>query len=296
MVSYRHWPTVIFLRTAFLWLLIPLFMFLPVKPLAATYSIQSNSSDSSLPVVVIKEIMRRAGHQAVHLYEGRNDISQNRVFSDVENGELDIIWVMTNRTMEDRFMPVRIPIYRGILGMRLPLVRRDKISSLSQINSITDLRQFTAGQGKTWADTLILEANRIPVAKTLKYPNLFYMLEGGRFDYYPRGLYEPWSEIERFKELDLAVSPDILIRYKSPLYFFTSKQNRQLNGLINSVFDEMIADGSFNTLFFADPQVNEGLTKSNLEQRVIIDLDNPNLSAATPLDREELWFDPISGK
>ncbi|URQ89290.1 transporter substrate-binding domain-containing protein [Pseudoalteromonas sp. SCSIO 43101] len=152
---------------------------------------------------------------------------------------------------------------------------------------------MTAGQGKTWPDTKILKANQLPVVTTLKYPNLFPMLEGERFDYFPRGVNEPWDEIANHSELNLTVEPHLVIKYTAPLYFFVNKNNHTLHKQLNDALKEMIEDGTFNAMFLADSQVQMVLSKANLSSRRVIELDNPTLSSNTPNKNSPLWFNPF---
>ena len=75
------------------------------------------------------------------------------------------------------------------------------------------------------------------------------------------------------------------------IYFFTKKGD-PLAIKIERELEAMIASGEFEDLFFNDPDVREALDKSNIKERVTFDLRNPNLSPETPLERQELWFDP----
>ncbi|WP_204378449.1 substrate-binding periplasmic protein [Agaribacterium haliotis] len=252
-----------------------------------------NSRDHSLPAVVLRQVAQRLNMDYEHPYEDIERVSSARARSDLSSGDLDVIWDMSSLDMEQQFDAIHFPLYRGILGMRLALVRKDRSKIFAGVKNLRDLQQFQPGQGRTWADTAILEANGLSVVKTGKYQNLFPMLEGGRFDYFPRGLYEPWNEIRDHAELELSVEPNILIRYRAPLYFFVKKGNTRLHTMILSELEAMLLDGSYNELFFSDPAVKMGMENAHLRSRTIIDLDNPFLSPKTPLERKELWFDPL---
>ena len=54
----------------------------------------------------------------------------------------------------------------------------------------------------------------------------------------------------------------------------------------------MIADGSYQELFFNHPDIKDALDKANLPNRRVINLVNPGLTSKTPLNRPELLFDP----
>jgi len=259
-----------------------------------TIKLQSNSLDTSLPHKILLAAVKRANLTYVHPYENEVDVSNARILNDIKSGELDVMWSMTTQELEQDYQALYIPLFKGLLGMRLAIVKKQNETLFSKVKNLNDLRQFVAGQGKTWPDTKILEANNLTVAKTLKYPNLFYMLEGGRFDYFPRGINEPWDEIKRHQSLNLVVEPNILLRYRAPLYFFVNKQNHKLKKALETALNDMLIDGQFDQLFFEDSQVQAALNKASLKNRIIINIDNPLLSKATPLNKAELWFDPLT--
>lgn len=261
---------------------------------AEPIKLQSYSGDTSLPHKLLIEALNKANLDYIHPYESDKDISNARILNDVKIGQLDVMWSMTSQSLEQDYQAVYIPLFRGLLGMRLAIVTQKNKELFKHVSSIADLNRFRAGQGKTWPDTTILKENGLNVVTTLKYPNLFPMLEGGRFDYFPRGVNEPWDEIANYHDLNLTVDPYILLKYTAPLYFFVAKENTQLAQKLTQSLDKMIADGSFNRMFFDDSQVQMVLQKANLKQRLIIPLSNPNLSSITPLSRTELWFDPLN--
>lgn len=261
---------------------------------AETIKVQSYSGDTSLPYKLLKVAIERAGHDYVHPYESKKDVSNARILNDVKTGALDVMWSMTSADLEREYQAVYYPLFRGLLGLRLAIVPQQNYQLFAGVNSLADLKRFTAGQGKTWPDTKILEHNGLKVAKTLKYPNLFFMTEGERFDYFPRGINEPWDEIEDYPALNLTVEPNILLKYRAPLYLFVNKNNRKLHQELTDALEAMVQDGTFERMFLADAQVQKALSLGKVEDRVLIELENPLLSNNTPLDRTELWFDPLT--
>jgi hypothetical protein len=261
--------------------------------LSEPIKLQSYSGDTSLPHKLLIEALHKANLDYVHPYESDKDISNARILNDVKNGQLDVMWSMTSKYLEEDYQAIYIPLFRGLLGMRLAIVKQQNSELFKQVTTLSDLKKLTAGQGKTWPDTTILKANGLNVVTTLKYPNLFPMLEGDRFDYFPRGVNEPWDEIVNHKTLNLTVDPYVLLKYTAPLYFFVAKENTQLANQLTHSLNRMIGDGSFSAMFFNDSQVQMVLNKAHLDQRTVIPLNNPNLSAKTPLSRAELWFEPL---
>jgi len=222
------------------------------------------------------------------------DRSPARVIEDVRSGDLDLLWGSADRQIESTLLPVRIPLYKGLLGHRIFLIHEDNQAKFNNIRTLADIKRagISFGQGATWADTLVLEHNGLDVVRVNKYPSLFYMVDGGRYDAFPRGLQEPWGEVESWSELDLAVEQQLMLVYRMPFYLFVSPENPQLAADLEEGFNRAIANGSFDEYFLNDPTVQDAIGKANIQNRIAIELDNPTLPPLTPVDRPELWLDP----
>ncbi|MEI8634177.1 hypothetical protein P4S72_23305 [Vibrio sp. PP-XX7] len=154
-----------------------------------------------------------------------------------------------NPDVEKRLQTVRIPVLKGLLGHRIFIIRAADQNRFAQINTLAELKQLKAGQGTFWGDTQVLKKANIPVVTTIKYANLFPMLEGGRFDYFPRAVHEPWVEVASRPELNLVVDKHILLIYPFAMYFYVNKSNTVLHNQIYKGFEIAIKDGSFDKLF-----------------------------------------------
>lgn len=245
--------------------------------------------------VYAKGLLKLALSKVPTQYEWDESIpntTETRIVQMLEDGQMDIVWYATTEELERRLQPIRIPMYRGLLGYRVLMIKRGTQHEFNHIKTLEDLQEITLGQGRFWADTEVLTSNGLNVVKVLKYEGLFFMLDGDRFDAFPRGVHEPWSEIASRPELALEVEKNLLIAYTNPFYFFVSRSNPQLAQDLEEGLRIAIEDGSFNEYFFNDPTVQDVVNKANLESRTIIRLDNPALPKATPLDETHLWFDP----
>jgi hypothetical protein len=221
------------------------------------------------------------------------DFTQARVNEEVRiGGLLDLAWTSSGAEMEATVLPIRIPLFKGLLGYRILIINKYDQPKFDRIKTLEDLKQLTFGQGRTWADTRILESNGFTVIKTNKYPSLFHMVEGGRFDAFPRGVHEPFGELAQRPDMDLTVEKNLMLAYKMPFYFFVSRNNPTLAADIETGLNRAIADGSFDETFMNAPSVRDVIEKANMKNRRVFYIDNPTLSKETPLDRQELWFDP----
>ncbi|XOV78521.1 MAG: diguanylate cyclase [Aestuariibacter sp.] len=217
-------------------------------------------------------------------------VNQERLKTMLNEGSLSVMWIGTSAEIERQFHPIRIPVFKGLLGHRIFIIRKGDQARFSQVNSFSDLLKLKAGQGRFWSDTPILESAGIPVVKPVKYPNLFHMLDGDRFDYFPRAVHEPWAEVQN-SPLNITVEKELMLVYPMPLYMFTSKNNTALADVIQAGLRRGIDDGTFDRLFLANPAIREALELTNMAERKIFRINNPGLSAATPLDDKSLWFD-----
>lgn len=220
------------------------------------------------------------------------DMTQVRMVENTLNNTLDIIWAGTSRDLEEQLEMVRVPIYKGLLGHRFLIIRKGDQAKFDRVKNIDDLRQIPLGQGTAWADTKILEANGLKVVKTMKYQNLFYMLDGARFDAFPRAVFEPFAEVDKRPELNLTVEKRLMLVYRYDFFLFVNKEKKKLARDLELGLKRAIEDGSFDKVFNSSPSVQEAIAKGDLGNRIVIPLNNPLITDQVPVDQTELWIDP----
>ncbi|OUR77533.1 hypothetical protein A9Q77_03400 [Marinomonas sp. 42_23_T18] len=218
-------------------------------------------------------------------------MNQSRALKSLEyKDNIDVVWTMTSIEREGLFKAIRIPLLKGLLGYRIFIIRKGTQETFSKVKTLENLKELTAGQGVSWPDMKILKANGFSVVGSTGYSTLFSMLEGGRFDYFPRGVNEPWAEIKAHQEKNLEVEKTLIIQYPAPIYFFVNKDNHKLAFRIERGLRIAIADGSFERLFRKHPANKEIFSLANIQGRRIFRLDNPLLPSQTPLHDESLWY------
>lgn len=205
-------------------------------------------------------------------------LSKDAQYQAALHGTIAIFWGGTSPEQEETFIPVRIDGYRGLMSLRFMIVREEDVSRFSQVTELSQLRQISMGQGRGWKDGDILRSAGFKVELSSKKKGLFHMLEGGRFDAFPRGATEAWTEAEANKDLQLAVEKHLIIRYPLPTYFFVNKNRNQLAQDIERGLKSALKDGEFDRFFYSSDRVQRFLQQANLQQRKIIDLDNPFLT------------------
>ena len=217
-------------------------------------------------------------------------MNQERQILELEAGRtIDVAPVPSSAEREARLLAVYIPINRGVLGLRLGLVRKGDAARFAGVNTLDDLKRLRLAQGQYWPDTEILRANGIPVITGPSYDGLFKMLVGSRFDYFPRSVLEIWNEQANNAET-LEVEPRIALHYPYyTSYYMLNRGNTRLAEIIRQGMEKALADGSFDRLF--ERHHGESLRRAQLDKRVIIELKNPRVTPGTPVNRPELWYD-----
>ncbi|HSC67387.1 MAG TPA: diguanylate cyclase [Cellvibrio sp.] len=273
-----------------------LFMLVTSPTIAAGKVIRVNDFSDPNAAYAIKMLKLAIAHSDNPDYQlevRKEDFTQARINEEVRTeGLLDLCWASSDAQIEQQLHPIRIPLFKGLLGYRIFIIKKNDQAKFDKVQTLDDLKKLTVGQGRTWADGRILEANGFKVIKTNKYPSLFYMVEGGRFDAFPRGVHEPFSELEARPKLNLTIEKNLMVYYQMPFYLFVSPNNRTLAKDLETGFERAIANGEFDKVFYNDKAIQDVLQKANMKNRKVFKLENPLLSKETPVSRKELWFDP----
>ena len=57
----------------------------------------------------------------------------------LDSHTLDVMWGATKNSYEQRMLPIRIPLFKGLLGHRLFIIRSD---NQSKFNKVSDIRKL----------------------------------------------------------------------------------------------------------------------------------------------------------
>lgn len=212
-----------------------------------------------------------------------------RRLKNLNQGELDVIWSMTTEQKEIDMLPIRIPIFKGLIGFRVMVIQDIKQQALSHTTSTQQLKNMLALQGKDWLDADILRANGFKVETSDWYASLYKGLNKGLYDYFPRSVLEPWTELQTHQYANLVVEKQHLLYYPTAMYYFVQKDNQVLAQRIEFGLNQAIEDGSFDHLLYNYPAHLNALSKSNINSRIVHKLSNPFLPKSVPLADKRLW-------
>lgn len=208
-----------------------------------------------------------------------------------ENREVNIVWSMTDSQREKELTPIRIPIAKGLIGLRVFAVSTDKKSKFDNILSLNDMRRLVPIQGEEWPDTKILQANGFNVFTVPDYREAYAMIIQGKGDFFPRSVMEINAELQaQGSSKGLHLEENFALYYPTAMYYFVSASNKIFANLIETGLKRAIDDGSFEALF--QSTYSPILASLDIDERKIFTLENPLLPIETPLNNEKLWYKP----
>lgn len=247
----------------------------------------------SYPALVLQLTLDKTAHKfgPARVVNAKLSMNTARILIELEKGQLlDVVSSGASRDLEKRFLPVSIGIRKGILGIRLLLINKKHQPMFSAIRNLEELKKIRAGQGFDWIDTQILKNNGFNVVTGTNYKGLFAMLKSSRFDYFPRGVYEAFPEVEQhsLENPDLSVERSLAIYYSYPDFFWVNKNNTALAERLYEGMEKSIADGSLNRLF--ENEYGKILQKAELHKRRVFIIPNTEIDYIPYEGNPNYWF------
>ncbi|GAC18442.1 hypothetical protein [Paraglaciecola arctica] len=276
--------------------LVGFFLFCSLNAQSASWQItfpralESASTIEEYPIELLALALDQTGVN-YQLTPSVNILSKGKALSRLQdNREINIVWGMTNPQREKDLLPIRIPIFKGLIGWRLLLIRQDMAGRFKYIQQLDHLVKLAPLQGRDWPDTKILQFNGFDVITERTQSGLMRMLGKAQGDFFPRSIIEIWDELAKSEtQIPIEVQPTLGIRYPAAIYFFVNKKSVPLASLIERGLEKAIENGKFEALFLEKYKAN--IEKAQIEDRTFYLLKNTFLPEKTPLDRKELWFD-----
>lgn len=222
----------------------------------------------------------------VQPFAAGTDPAQDRCLELLRQGQVDVLSLPPSTERTQGLLVIPIDIMQGLLGYRLLLVHRDRLSRFAQVNSLAELRALTGGFGRQWSDYAVFDRNQLPVVGANSSAALMAMLEAGRFDYFHRGLHEAWAELAQRSPLSpLTIEPHLALHYPLPVYLTLDTSARELRDRLQRGLQRAMADGSFRALFLR--HYEQLIRRTQLTQRTLIELA-PALP--TPAEDTPPWW------
>lgn len=275
----------------------------------AVYIYPRSESATDTQYIYDYEMLRQAleatvpTHGPYELKQSTVAMNQARAGDEIAAGSalVNIFARSTSVEHEQRFIPIRIPIDKGLLSYRVFLIRADMQAKFDAVNTLDDLRQYSVGSAPTWADTKILREGGFKVVTGDSYEGLFRMLVARRFDFFSRSADEAYREFDERRELlpEMRVEDKVLLHFPTTRFFFVqrSKAGARLASRVEAGLNRMVKDGSFDAHFwkYKGPLIE----RAHLKTRKTFRIENPFMSVETREMRRvrpEVWFDAGRGR
>jgi hypothetical protein len=193
-----------------------------------------------------------------------------------------------------KLIPVRIPIDRGLMGYRVMTIRAEDQPRFDAVRSLDDLKALRFGLLGSWDDVAILRQDGLAVETGSSMEGLLRMLDAKRFDGFSNSPPPAVELYERYAAQypGLAIESGLLLHYPMPVYFWfrDTADGRRRAERLRAGLDSMVRDGTMKALF--DKWYGPTLARLTLDRRRVIDLPNPLLDPADPVDAPDLWYAP----
>jgi len=207
-----------------------------------------------------------------------------------EKKELYVVPTMTDDIRERIFIPVRIPLYKGLFGIRMMIANKSDLQKIDLITSETQLKAETLTQGSEWPDTQILKANGFKVLEFDQKDDMINAVVSKKALGYPRSIAEIFEEIDLNKDKPLSVFSSMYLYYPTAIYFFVQRTpaGKSLSERLEKGLIKAIEDGSFDIVF--NKYMGSMIDKADLKNKKMIRLSNPILPQQTPVKEKKYWF------
>ena len=206
--------------------------------------------------------------------------------------EANLIWGSIGRQKEVDYLPVRVPIFRGLSSYWYVWVREEDFDKFSDVKTFADMRKFPILQGTNWSTIPLLEAKGL-VVRSGAFLNLTKMLARGRAD----ALFFAAIDSQKLLDLDarelgLVPLPDVLVYHPLDQYIYVDKCSKDLHDALFAGLEAAVKDGSHEEL------LREYAESSDIYERVsdggysLLELGNPDLTAESlkTMDKYQLEF------
>ena len=201
--------------------------------------------------------------------------SDRRMIREVQEGlRCDLLATSSGGEASQALQLVPVPIYLGGGDLRVWLMSRASLEHLEQPGAYDNLRRLRLGSGTSWADTRIWELNGYSVEKS-DYARLFEMLAAGRFDAYPRSVFEITAEYAALDPAVFAIEPKLLFRMNTGIFFYVSPRNTLLGKALTRGLHRLYCTGEFEQFMRRQRSTRDAFRTLLTGPRRVVELATP---------------------
>ena len=113
--------------------------------------------------------------------------SRDRLLQELIKGEnIHVIAGSSQTGLEDKLLPIHIPLRKGIQGYRLFLINKQDQTPLQGVETLEEFMAYPTGSGAQWSTRHVMEHAGFKVVTSEDYDTLFKMLKLRRFTTFGR--------------------------------------------------------------------------------------------------------------
>ncbi|WP_052691797.1 type 2 periplasmic-binding domain-containing protein [Teredinibacter purpureus] len=239
-------------------------------------------------VKILKLVLTKSGEPYTLSTIKMPPMRESRSALYLNNSRYTVHWYMTNNTLEHDLIPIRVPLYKGLIGWRLLFIRDGNQPLFDNVETVDDLKKLSGVQGTYWPDSSVLRSNGFELWVTDEWNSLAELVSLKRADYFPRSVTEIWREASFVREQNLVVENTLLLQYPAAYYMFVAKHNTAHATLLKKGFEIALEDGSMDALF--NETFSDYIQQSHLYRRKMMSINNPLMPPQTPYTDKRLWY------
>lgn len=245
--------------------------------------------------LILKKSEGRFGPCQAKLLEYKLSVKRMEYYLEKQK-DIHVIALTVNTQRDKRFLPVPIPIKKGLMGYRLLIIRKGEEERFAGVKNLRDLSRMIAGQGVGWSDAEILGHNNLNVLTAGNVGTLMDMLIHSRFDYFPRGALQISTELETHQNKPVVMEQGLLLRYPNMTALYVNAHNLPLAERLRYGLKTAFQDGSFEQFFNSHPSSIAAMQNINLDKRKVLNICNPILPGWVPVNNGKFWLEPWPDK
>lgn len=203
--------------------------------------------------------------------------SQERVIKLLGEGNFyDVIWSGSSETREKKLLKVAFPLFKGGLGWRGLVIKRQDIEKFSAFNTLNDLSEVIACQGSHWPDADILEQAGLTIYRVGHFDAMLQMVELQRCDYLTLSIFEGQAELDLVQKSfpNLIFFQQLIIQYPLTMNFFVNINNVELASRLKLGLKKLHDSGSFKHYMKNHPLTKSAFPLSKFKKATVITLQN----------------------
>ena len=190
----------------------------------------------------------------------------------------DIVWTANTKERNLSLLPVPFPLFRGGLGLRGFVIRKQDQDYFSRVFDVEDLKKTVLCQGRHWPDSDILKEAGLLVEEITHFDAMLAMVSMGRCDAVTLSVFEGAAELQALESdfPDLVFFTEVVLQYDLVMNFYVNKDNKILAERVYRGLTEMNETGEFDRLLESHALTKDVISAWNSKIHRVIHISNQN--------------------